>query len=145
MHKMMAAVLTLCVAGTAARAQQMAIVMDQVMVMGLPNGESDTLDVHTISVGSRSRVDNHIRGGMLAQVMGTSSSEIVNADSGMTMIMLNNDRKTYFSFNPLGMVDSAGNILGGAGGQMKFELPADTATVDSLGPGPVIAGHPTAH
>lgn len=146
MYKALAVVLALGSLATAGRAQTMATVTDQIMVMQMGTGESDTMDTHSIFGNGRFRTDSHSHGGMLAQIWGVNSSQLmVPGDSGLAMTILNHDNKTYFVFNPMGMFDSAGNIFGGAGGKIKLDPTVDSMTVDSLGPGPVIAGHATFH
>jgi hypothetical protein len=66
-------------------------------------------------------------------------------DSAMGMIIVNHDKKTYSTLDFSKMFDSSGNILGGAGGNVKIDPSEDSSSVDSLGPGPVIAGHATLH
>jgi hypothetical protein len=145
MRNYLAVVLALGTVVTVGRAQSMAEVTDQIMVMQM-GMETDTMEMHTISAKGRSRADTHTRGGMIAQMWGSNSSQIMNSgDSAMGMIILNHDKKSYSTFNLAAMLDSSGNLFGGAGGSMKLDPTDDSSSVDSLGPGPVIAGHATLH
>jgi hypothetical protein len=144
MRNTLAVVLAIGTVATAGRAQSMAEVSDQIMVMQI-GMETDTMDVHTISANGRERLDTHARGGMLAQMWGPNFSQIVNVDTAMGIIFLNHDKKTYSTFNPMAMFDSAGNAGGPAGSTMKLAPTEDSVTVDSIGPGPVIACHATLH
>lgn len=144
MRNTLAVALALGTIAGVCHAQSMAEVADQIMVMQM-GAETDTMEMHTTSANGRERVDTHARGGMLAQMLGSNFSQIVSADTVMGVIILNHDKKTYSTFNPMAMMDSSGSLLGGAGGNMKIEPIEDSVSVDSIGPGPVIAGHATLH
>jgi hypothetical protein len=125
----------------AAAAQTGAVVVDQRMIMETVAGKTDTILSRTVTSKERYRVD-YISSTAAAPVFRPGRTELmITGDSDMTIIFMDSARKIYAEMKQSSIMSSAGI----AGVAMKFESTGDSATIDSIGPGPTIAGHKTLH
>jgi hypothetical protein len=125
----------------AAAAQTGAVVVDQRMIMETVAGKTDTILSRTVTSKERYRVD-YISSTAAAPIFRPGRTELMMpGDSDMTIIFMDSARKIYAEMKQSSIMSSAGI----AGVAMKFESTGDSATIDSIGPGPTIAGHKTLH
>jgi hypothetical protein len=123
-------------------AQSPATVVDARTVSERPDGKSDTLLTHTISSGSRSRVEQS--GAIPPPILKMKADiEIISERDGkMSMIYVDTTDKLYAEMDLSGMMAMAMSMS-------SVHLTTDTTaagfTVDSVGPGPLINGHKTVH
>jgi hypothetical protein len=126
----------------AAVAQSGAVVVDQRMIMETVAGKTDTVLSRTVTSKERYRVDYISSTAPAAPIFRPGLTELMmTRDSDMTIIFMDSARKIYAEMKPSSIMSSAGF----AGVAMKFESTGDSATMDSIGPGPTIAGHKTLH
>jgi hypothetical protein len=59
------------------------------------------------------------------------------------MIILNGAKKEYVTIKPYEMMEGARKMIESMGGSMTFDSSATAMQLDSLGPGPIVDGHPT--
>lgn len=64
-------------------------------------------------------------------------------ENGGRVTFISPSEKRYLSFNPLEMLEGAQKMMQSIGGTMTVDTALNNLSVDSLGPGPVIDGHPT--
>ena len=102
-------------------------------------------EMHMTAAGGDARVD--VKHGKIAENMGAfspgSHAVMIMRDSGREMIFLNPDQKQYFSIKPLEMMQGMQKMLESMGGSMTVDTSVSRVSLDSLGPGPTIDGHPT--
>lgn len=105
-------------------------------------GQPDTAVItgHAVGNGEKMRLD--VKGAPSQRSNLTSDSVVtmVVTDSGKTITFLDTKQSQYFQVRPAEMVSQAQQL-----GAMKMEFSGTQAKVDSLGVGPTILGHPTAH
>jgi hypothetical protein len=75
--------------------------------------------------------------------MGKHHSVMLLTDSGAKVTFLNEDEKQYVSVNPVMMMEGMRKMLESMGGQIIIDTAGTRLTLDSLGAGPVVDGHPT--
>ncbi|MGZ3331027.1 MAG: hypothetical protein ACXU9O_08770 [Gemmatimonadaceae bacterium] len=68
---------------------------------------------------------------------------VIMHDGGSEMLFLNPDQKQYLSIKPIAMMEGMQKMLEGMGGSMSFDTAGSQFSLDSVGPGPSIEGHPT--
>lgn len=125
----------------AAAAQTKAVVVDQRTIMEAVAGKADTILSRTVTSKERVRVDYISSTAAASPVFRSGMTQLMmTGDSDMTVIFMDSARKIYAEMKPSSIMSSAG--LGAA---MKFESTGDSATIDSIGPGPTIVGHKTLH
>ena len=101
-------------------------------------GANDTAFISGHAVGSTDKLRIDVTTGVNSQVSPLTPSGKVGmivADSGKTITYLDTQNSTYLTVRPAEMMQQMGPM------QMAFT--GTKATVDSLGAGPVILGHPT--
>jgi hypothetical protein len=126
----------------AASAQTKAVVVDQRTIMEAVAGRTDTVLSRTVTSKERYRVDYINSTAAASPVFRSGMTQLMmTRDSDMTIIFMDSARKIYAEMKPSSIMSSAGF----AGVAMKFESTGDSATMDSIGPGPTIAGHKTLH
>lgn len=76
---------------------------------------------------------------------GNGRSVMLLTDSGATITFINVAKKQYMSIKPNAMMEGVKKMMEAMGGQVVIDTAATKLTLDSLGTGPVIAGHPTLH
>lgn len=106
-------------------------------------GSNDTSVVIGHAVGSRDtmRIDVTSQGKQLAGPPGLSGKVgMIVTDSGKAIAYIDHEKKQYVRVRPTEMIQQAQQM-----GAMKMDFSDTRATVDSLGKGPVILGHPTLH
>jgi hypothetical protein len=141
MRKMRAfLVLAIAVGPSHIYGQSEAVVTEVRMITELREGNPDTVLSRNITVGEKSRVDYLHSTASTSPLFRAGVSQLMVNDSGITVIVLDSARKLYALMRPGAMLSGMAGMSG-----MKFETTGDTATTDSLGAGPIIAGHPTVH
>lgn len=123
------------------------ISFDQTMVtVTEARGRTDTttLTTRTTSAGGDGRID--VEKGNLPNIgpfaMGPHAVMIMR-DGGNEILFLNPDQKQYLSIKPIAMMEGMQKMLEGMGGSMTFDTAGSRLSLDSVGPGPSIEGHPT--
>jgi hypothetical protein len=97
---------------------------------------------HMTAAGGDARID--VKKGKLSENMGPFSSGVmIMRDGGKQMVFLNPDQKQYFSMNLLEMMEGMQKMLASMGGSMTVDTSVARISLDTLGPGPAIDGHPT--
>lgn len=76
---------------------------------------------------------------------GDGRSVMLLTDSGATVTFINVAKKQYMSVKPNAMMEGVKKMMEAMGGQVVIDTAATKLALDSLGAGPVIAGHPTLH
>ena len=66
-------------------------------------------------------------------------------DTGTKITFINDERKEYFSLNPVASAEAIKKSLEAMGGKIIVDSTHSGLSLDSLGPGPVVDGHPTLH
>lgn len=120
------------------------VAFDQVM-QTTSGSDSSTNVAHLTAAGSdiRTEFEKGSTGGPFASLPMGDHGVIIARKGGTEMIFLNPDKKQYFSFKPIEMMEGARKMMASMGGSMTFDTSASSMHQDSLGPGPVIDGHPT--
>jgi hypothetical protein len=105
-------------------------------------GSTDTSIVTGHAVGSpvRMRIDVTTRGdnSLNSPIMSSGKVGMIVTDSGHTITYIDSEKRRYIRVRPAELVQQAQQM-----GGMRMEFSETMATVDSLGAGPVILGHPT--
>jgi hypothetical protein len=111
------------------------------------NGRSDsaTSEMHVVGAGGDSRIE--VQSGKPVPNIGEFSpgthAVIIMRDQGKQMVFLSPDQKQYLSFNASEMLERTQKMIESMGGSMTVDTSVTRISLDSLGPGPVIEGHPT--
>lgn len=134
--------------GTTAMAQSRpGVAFEQTLVaVTTARGRTDTTTtlLHTTSAGGDGRIE--VEKGQFPNMGPFSSGPhavIIMRDGGNQILFLNPDEKQYLSFKPLEMIEGMQKMLEGMGGSMSFDTAGTQLSLDSVGPGPSIDGHPT--
>jgi hypothetical protein len=141
------AVLALLSATTAVAQSKPGVSFDQTMVsVTFGKGPIDTATtvMHTTSAGGDGRID--VEKGRFPNIGPFSSGPhavMIMRDGGTEIIFLNPDEKQYFSIKPIEMMEGMQKMLESMGGSMTIDTSVSRVKLDSVGPGPVIDGHPT--
>ena len=96
----------------------------------------------TVTYAGSMRLDVTMKGSG-AQVSPLASDSVVTiivSDSGKTITYVDAKKNQFIRVRPSEMLAQAQQT-----GQMKMEFSGTQATVDNLGAGPTILGHPTSH
>ncbi len=106
------------------------------------NGSPDTSIITGTAVGSpakmRIEVTTKGKNSLNSPVMASGKVGMIVTDSGKTVTYLDSQKQQYIRVRPIELVQQAQKM-----GGMKMDFSGTVATVDSLGQGPVILGHPT--
>jgi len=76
---------------------------------------------------------------------GNGRSVMLLTDSGATITFINVAQKQYMSIKPGAMMEGVKKMMEAMGGKIVIDTAGTRLALDSLGPGPVIEGHPTMH
>jgi hypothetical protein len=120
---------------------------DQTMVtVNTASGRTDTATTvtHTTSVSGDTRID--LEKGSFSKLGPFSAGPhavMIMRDGGREIFFLNPNEKQFASINLVAMMEGMQKMLGGMGGSMTMDTSGTSVTLDSLGPGPAIDGHPT--
>jgi hypothetical protein len=106
--------------------------------------DSASTVMHATAAGSEARFD--VEKGSIPN-LGVFSpgphAVVIMRNGGKEIIFLNPDQKQYVSIKPFEMMEGMQKMLEGMGGSMNVDTSATRISLDSLGPGPAIDGHPT--
>ncbi|MGI8401088.1 MAG: hypothetical protein ACR2NS_05705 [Gemmatimonadaceae bacterium] len=111
-----------------------------VNIQGSP--DTGVITGHAVGTADKMRLDVIMKG-TSAQVSPLASDSMVSmivTDTGRTIAYLDSKKNQYLRVRPAEMIAQAQQM-----GGMKMDFTDTKAQVDSLGAGPVILGHPTAH
>jgi hypothetical protein len=131
----------------AAAPSNLGVSFDQTMLtVTTARGRTDTTTtlLHTTSAGGDGRID--VEKGSFPNMGPFASGPhavIIMRDGGNEILFLNPDEKQYLSFKPIAMIEGMQKLLEGMGGSMSFDTAGTQLSLDSVGPGPSIDGHPT--
>ena len=141
------AIPALLIATTAMAQSKPGVSFDQTMVtVTTTRGRTDTTTtlLHTTSAGGDGRID--VEKGSFPNMGPFASGPhavMIMRDGGNEILFLNPDEKQYLSFKPIAMMEGMQKMLEGMGGSMSFDTAGTQLSLDSVGPGPSIDGHPT--
>jgi hypothetical protein len=141
------AIPALLIAATAMAQSKPGVSFDQTMVsVTTAMGRTDTATtvMHTTSASGDGRID--VEQGRFPNLGPFSSGPhaiMIIRDGGKEIFFLNPDEKQYLSIKPIAMMEGMQKMLEGMGGSMSIDTSATRVTLDSVGPGPAIDGHPT--
>jgi hypothetical protein len=140
--------LALLFAATAAAQSKPGISLDQTIhtvATSASRTDSSTGELHMISAGTDVRIEIE-RGNLMLDTgplpTGPRTVMIMHIGGG-DMAFLNPDKKEYVSIKPFAMIEGMQKTLASMGGSMTVDTSATRISIDSLGPGPAIDGHPT--
>jgi hypothetical protein len=111
-----------------------------VSVQGMP--DTGVIQGHAVGSSDKMRLDVTMKGSG-AQVSPLASDSVVTiivSDTGKTITYVDAKKNQFIRVRPSEMLAQAQQT-----GQMKMEFSGTQATVDNLGAGPTILGHPTSH
>jgi hypothetical protein len=124
-----------------AGAQSSGAVLDQQMVTQSATGKTDTVLTHSVESNGRYRAE-YVRSSLPIPFMRAGITQLViGSDSDFAIVFIDASRKIYAEMKTSAMLSG----IGALGAAMKFDSTGDSATLDSIGPGPVLAGHQTIH
>jgi hypothetical protein len=141
------AIPALLIATTAMAQSKPGVTFDQTMVsITTARGRTDTATtvMHTTSASGDGRID--VEKGRFPNMGPFSAGPhaiMIFRDGGKEIFFLNPDEKQYLSIKPIAMMEGMQKMLEGMGGSMSIDTSGTRVTLDSVGPGPVIDGHPT--
>ena len=109
--------------------------------------DSSTNVLHTLSTGGNIRIEmsNTNMFARMGRLSPGAHGVILVRQGGAETVLLNPDTKEYLSIKPLDMMAGVKKMLEGMGGSITFDTSATHVSLDSVGPGPTIDGHPTVH
>lgn len=116
-------------------------------VTSTPDGriDSSTNVLHLTAAGGDARIE--FLQGRAAKSIGPFSpgphSVIIMRDGGNEMTFINPDEKQYLSMKPFEMMEGVQKRMRSMGGSMVIDTSVTKVSLDSIGVGPVIDGHPT--
>jgi hypothetical protein len=103
--------------------------------------DSGVITGRAIGTADKMRVDVKMQGGTGVGMLSSDGTvSMIVTDSGKTITYLDSKNSQYLRVRPTEMVAQAQEM-----GGMKMDFSGTEATVDNLGAGPTILGHPTAH
>lgn len=106
-------------------------------------GQPDTGIIlgHAVGAGDRVRMDLTMKGpgAQVSPLSSDGTMSMILSDSGKTVTYLDTKSSHYVRMRPAEMFAQTQQM------GVKMDLSNTKATVDSLGPGPAILGHPTSH
>jgi hypothetical protein len=134
-------------ATTAIAQSKLGVSFDQTMVtVTSSRGRTDTATtvLRTTSAGGDGRIDLE-KGSFpnMGPFSAGAHAVMIMHDGGSEMFFLNPDQKQYLSIKPIAMMEGMQKMLEGMGGSMSFDTAGTQLSLDSVGPGPSIEGHPT--
>ena len=141
------AIPALLIATTAMAQSKPGVSFDQTMVnVTTARNRTDTATtvMHTTSASGDSRID--VEKGSFPKMGPFSAGPhavMIMRDGGKEIFFLNPDEKQYFSIKPIALMEAMQKMLEGMGGSMTMDTSGTRVTLDSVGPGPAIDGHPT--
>ena len=140
--------ISLFCAGSAAAQSHPGVTYDQVIHSVRTHGSATTTDsafVHVTATQNNMKLE--IMGDMpgVSRMSGGKGMVMLITDGGAKMTFMSVTDKQYMSFNPLQMMEGAQKMMEGMGGGMTVDTALTKVTIDSVGPGPTIDGHPTRH
>ena len=109
-----------------------------VSVKGMP--DSAVMVGHAVGSSDKMRLDVKGSAARSSPLSSDSLVTMIVTDSGRTFTFIDSKKSQYLQVRPAEMVAQAQQM-----GGMKMEFSGTEAQVDSLGAGPMILGHPTAH
>jgi hypothetical protein len=111
-----------------------------VTVQGTP--DTGVITGHAVGAPDKMRLDVTMKGtsAQVSPLASDSTVSMIVTDTGKTIAYLNPKKSQYLRVRPAEMIAQAQQM-----GGMKMDFADTKAQVDSLGAGPVILGHPTAH
>jgi len=112
------------------------------------NTSNDTVSAVLHFTTSRGNIRVEIEGRTPATagfIGSTHRSIMLLTDTGTKITFINDERKQYFSLNPVASAEAVRKSLEAMGGQIIVDSTRSGLSLDSLGPGPVVDGHPTLH
>jgi hypothetical protein len=112
-----------------------------VTISGLP--DTGLIQGHAVGSGDKMRMDLTLKGpGAQVSPLGAAAGQIVMilSDSGKTVTYLDATNHRYLRVRPADMLAQAQQS-----GQVSMKFADTQASVDNLGAGPSILGHPTSH
>ena len=120
------------------------ITFDETVRVTSSTTASDTTPgrIHIIASGGnlRAEMTGKLPG---AKKMPDEPTVMLLTDSGSKLTMLNPEQKQYMTINTVEMMEGVAKVMSAMGGKVTFDTAATKLSLDSLGPGPVIEGHPT--
>src|SRR6266436_5134750 len=141
------AIPALLIARTAMPQSKPGVAFDQTMVrITAARGRTDTTTtvMHTTSASSDGRIDvEKGRFPNMGPFSAGSHAIMIIRGGGKEISFLNPDEKQYLSIKPIAMMEGVQKMLEGMGGSMSIDASGTRVTLDSIGPGPAIDGHPT--
>ena len=145
---MQGALSALLFAATATAQSKPGISMDQTMntiTTSASRTDSVTGVMHMISAGTNARIE--IDSGSIVRGVGPFSpgphAVMILRDGASEMVYLNPDKKEYISIKPFEMMQAVQKMMESMGGSMTVDTSVTRVSIDSVGPGPSIDGHPT--
>ena len=103
--------------------------------------DSSLMTGHILASGDKVRIElGKAEAGSPTPLPINGAGKMIVSDSGRTVTYLDEAKRQYVRFRPGEMLTQASQM-----GGMKMGFSGTTATVDNLGAGPVILGHPTTH
>lgn len=105
-------------------------------------GSTDTSIIigHAVGSPARMRIEVTTSGNnsLNSPMMASGKVGMIVTDSGNTITYIDSQKQQYIRVRPVELIQQAQQM-----GGMKMEFSGTLATVDSLGAGPVVLGHPT--
>lgn len=103
--------------------------------------DSGVITGRAVGTADKMRVDVKMQGGTEVGMLSSDGTvSMIVTDSGKTITYLDSKNSQYLRVRPTEMVAQAQEM-----GGMKMDFSGTEATVDNLGAGPTILGHPTTH
>ena len=109
---------------------------------GLPD-DSVPAVLHITVANGNLRVDVHGRLPGTQRVAYGNQSVLILTDTGTRLTMLNAEKKQYMSINTVQLMEGMTKMMSAMGGSMSIDTARTRVSLDTLGPGPVLDGHPT--
>ena len=110
------------------------------------NTSNDTVSAVLHFTTSRGNIRVDIEGHMPTAgnfLSGGGHSIMLLTDSGTKLTFISDERKQYVSINPVATMEAMRKMLEATGAQIIVDSSGTDISLDSLGPGPRIDGHPT--
>ncbi|MEO8908741.1 MAG: hypothetical protein ABI408_00745 [Gemmatimonadaceae bacterium] len=111
-----------------------------IIIQGTP--DTGVITGHAVGTADKMRLDVKMKGtsAQVSPLASDSTITMIVTDTGKTIAYLDPRKNQYLRVRPAEMIAQAQQM-----GGMKMDFSDTQAQVDSLGAGPVILGHPTAH
>jgi hypothetical protein len=124
-----------------AGAQSPGVVFDQRTVMQTATGKTDTILMRGMESKGRYRAE-YVRSSAAIPFMRAGITQLMTgSDSDLTVAFMDPARKMYSEMRPSTMFSG----MAAMGATLKFDSTGDSTRLDSVGPGPIVAGHQTVH